>query len=226
MAGEVREPERNLPRALIGATLLIIALYLTINAVYFYAVPVEKMRGAIRVSELATTALFGRETSAWITAIITVSILGALNVTSMIGPRVSHAMARDGLFFHSLARVHPRFSTPSNAIVLQALWVSVLVLTGTFGTLLSYVSVVIGLFSALTVGSLLVLRVKRPDLHRPYKIWGYPWVPWFFILANIAIAASILWEKPIDALRGFGIVALGFPAYVFWKGRSKEPGRA
>jgi APA family basic amino acid/polyamine antiporter len=226
MAGEVREPERNLPRALIGATLLVMALYLAINTVYFYAVPVEKMQGTIRVSELATTALFGHETSAWITAIITVSILGALNVTSMIGPRVSHAMARDGLFFHGLARVHPRFSTPSNAIVLQALWVSVLVLTGTFGTLLSYVSVVIGLFSALTVGSLLVLRVKRPDLHRPYRIWGYPWVPWFFILANIGIAASILWEKPIDALRGFGIVALGVPAYLFWKGRSKEPVRA
>ena len=226
MAGEVREPEKNLPRALIRAVLLVIVLYLAINAVYFYAVPVEKMRGTIRVSELATTALFGKQTSAWITAIITVSILGAVNVTTMIGPRVYYAMARDGLFFESLSRVHPRFYTPSNAIVFQALWVSVLILTGTFGTLLSYVSVVIAIFSALTVGSLLVLRVKRPDLKRPYKIWGYPWVPSLFILANLGIALATLWEKPLDALRGMGIVALGVPAYFFWKNRLQSKSKA
>jgi basic amino acid/polyamine antiporter, APA family len=221
MAGEVREPEKNLPRALIRAVLLVIALYMAINAVYFYAMPVDKMQGQIRVSELATTALFGRQTSAWITAIITVSILGALNVTTMIGPRVYYAMARDGLFFRSLSRVHPRFRTPSNAIILQAVWVSVLIITGTFGALLNYVSVIIGLFSSLTVGSLLVLRMKRPDLHRPYKIPGYPWVPWVFILANLAITAAILWEKPIDALRGFVIVGLGIPAYFYWQ-RAKK----
>jgi basic amino acid/polyamine antiporter, APA family len=222
MAGEVREPEKNLPRALARATFLVMLLYLAINAVYFYAVPVEKMRGTIRVSELATTALFGYQTSAWITAIITVSILGAVNVTTMIGPRVYHAMARDGLFFARLARVHPSFYTPANAIVLQALWISVLILTGTFGTLLNYVSVVIGLFSSLTVGSLLVLRVKRPELDRPYKIWGYPWVPWLFITANLGIALAILWEKPLDALRGMGIVALGIPAYLFWQNQLKK----
>ncbi len=222
MSGEVKDPEKNLPKALLRANLLVIFLYLAINAVYFYAVPVEKMRGAIRVSELATTALFGYQTSAWITAIITVSILGALNVTTMIGPRVYHAMARDGLFFESLTRVHPHFSTPSNAIVIQALWASVLILTGTFGTLLSYVSVVIALFSTLTVGSLMVLRTKRPELKRPYKIWGYPWVPILFILANLGIGLATLWEKPFDALRGFGIVALGVPAYFFWKNRTRD----
>jgi APA family basic amino acid/polyamine antiporter len=221
MAGEVREPEKNLPRALIRAVLLVTLLYLAINAINFYDVPAAKMQGTIRVSELATSALFGYQTSAWITAIITVSILGAVNVTSMIGPRVYFAMARDGLFFASLARVHPKFHTPSNAILFQALWVSLLILTGTFGTLLSYVSVIIGLFSALTVGSLLVLRVKRPELPRPYKIRGYPWVPWLFILANLSIAAAILWEKPFDALRGFVIVALGVPAYFFWQNRKQ-----
>ena len=222
MAGEVREPEKNLPRALVRGVFLVTVLYLAINAIYFYAVPVEKMQGQVRVSELATTALFGYQTSAWITAIITVSILGAVNVTTMIGPRIYYAMARDGLFFQGLARVHPRFHTPSNAIVFQAAWISVLILSGTFGTLLSYVSVIIGIFSVLTVGSLLVLRVQRPDLKRPYKIWGYPWVPWLFILANLGITASILWEKPIDALRGFAIVALGVPAYFFWRKRPKK----
>jgi APA family basic amino acid/polyamine antiporter len=222
MAGEVREPEKNLPRALIRAVLLVTMLYLAINVVYIYAIPVEQMQGKIRVSELATTAMFGYQTSALITAIITVSILGAVNVTTMIGPRVYYAMARDGLFFANLARVHPRFHTPSSAIVFQALWVSILILTGTFGTLLSYVSVIIGLFSALTVGALLVLRVRQPELPRPYKIRGYPWVPWLFILANLCIAAAILWEKPFDALRGFVIVALGVPAYFFWKNRTRK----
>jgi APA family basic amino acid/polyamine antiporter len=222
MAGEVREPEKNLPRALIRGVLIVTVLYMAINAVYIYAVPVAQMQGKIRVSELATTALFGYQTSALITAIITVSILGAVNVTSMIGPRIYYAMARDGLFFERLARVHPRFHTPSNAIVFQAAWVSILILTGTFGTLLSYVSVIIGLFSALTVGSLLVLRVKRPELKRPYKIPGYPWVPWLFILANLGIAVATLWESPLDALRGFVIVAFGVPAYFFWKRTSPE----
>ena len=222
MAGEVKEPDKNLPRALLWANMLIILLYLAINAVYFYAVPVEKMQGAIRVSEVATTALFGHQTSAWITAIITVSILGSLNVTVMLGPRIYYAMARDGLFFASLTRVHPRFHTPANAIIVQALWSSVLVLTGTFGTLLNYVTVVIALLSTLTVGSLMVLRAKRPELKRPYKIWGYPVVPLLFILANLGIGLATLWEKPFDAVRGFGIVALGIPAYFFWKQRTKK----
>lgn len=225
MAGEVKEPEKNLPRALLWANLLIILLYLAINAVYFYAVPVEKMQGAIRVSEVATTALFGYQTSAWITAIITVSILGALNVTIMIGPRIYYAMAQDGLFFESLARVHPRFSTPSNAIMIQALWSSVLIFTGTFNFLLNYVSVIIALLSTLTVGALMVLRVNRPELRRPYEIWGYPLVPLLFVLANLGIGLATLWEKPSDALRGFGIVALGIPAYFLWsRSKSSDPG--
>jgi len=202
--------------ALLWANLLVVVLYIAINAVYFYAVPVEKMQGTIRVSELATTALFGRRTSAWITAIITVSILGSLNVTVMIGPRIYYAMAKDGLFFQGLTRVHPRFSTPSNAIVLQALWSCVLILTGTFHFLLNYVSVIITVFSGLTVGALLVLRTKRPELKRPYKIWGYPLVPVLFILVILGIALATLKEKPMDALRGLGIVVLGVPAYFFW----------
>jgi APA family basic amino acid/polyamine antiporter len=221
MAGEVKQPERNLPRALLWATLLVILLYLAINAVYFYAVPVDKMQGAIRVSEVATTALFGYQTSAWITAMITISILGALNVTVMIGPRIYFAMAQDGLFFHNLTRVHPRFYTPSNAVIVQALWSSLLILTGTFNFLLNYVSVIIAIFSALTVGAVLILRMKRPELKRPYEVWGYPLVPLLFVLANLGIALATLREKPLDALWGVAIVGLGVPAYLFWS-RSKS----
>jgi APA family basic amino acid/polyamine antiporter len=217
IAGEVQQPERNLPRALLMGNLIVIALYLAINMVYIYAVPVTEMKGALRVSEVATTALFGRQTSAWITAIITVSVLGALNVVTMLGPRIYYAMARDGVFFKGLARVHPTFGTPMSAIVLQAIWASFLILTGTFGTLFTFVSVIITLFSALTIGSVIVLRWKRPDLNRPYKLWGYPVVPILFILAHLWIVWGSLTHKPVESLWGLIIVSLGIPAYFYWR---------
>src|SRR5262245_61995319 len=222
IAGEVKEPERNLPRALLWANLIVIALYLAVNIVYIYGVPVSEMKGALRVSEVATTALFGHRTSAWITAMITVSILGALNVVTMIGPRVYYAMARDGLFFRRLTRIHPSYGTPTNAIVLQAIWASLLILTETFGALFTYVSVIITLFSALTVGSVIVLRRKRPELKRPYKLWGYPIVPILFVLAHAWIVWGSLVQNPGDSLRGVIIVSLGIPAYLMWQNRLKR----
>jgi APA family basic amino acid/polyamine antiporter len=222
IAGEVKEPERNLPRALLLANLIVIVLYLAINVVYIYGIPVTEMKGVLRVSEAATTALFGYQTSAWITALITVSILGALNAVTMLGPRIYYAMARDGIFFKSLARVHPTFGTPANAIVLQGLWACLLIVTGTFGALFTYVSVIITLFSALTVGSVVVLRWKRPDLKRPYRVKGYPAVPLLFIAAHLWIVWGSLTEKPLDSLLGLIIVLLGVPAYFFWRGRSQR----
>jgi basic amino acid/polyamine antiporter, APA family len=224
IAGEVKDPERNLPRALLWANAIVITLYLAVNVVYIYGVPVTEMKGALRVSEVATTALFGYQTSAWITAIITVSILGALNVVTMIGPRIYYAMAQDGVFFKRLTRVHPTFGTPTNAIILQAIWACLLILTGTFGTLFTYVSVIITLFSALTVGSVIVLRWKRPELKRPYKLWGYPIVPILFILAHLWIVWGSVVEKPRDSLIGVFIVALGIPAYLLWRNRVEKRG--
>ena len=222
IAGEVREPERNLPRALFMGNLIVIGLYLAVNMVYIYGVPVTEMKGALRVSEVATTALFSYQTSAWITAIITVSVLGALNVVTMLGPRIYYAMARDGVFFKSLARVHPTFGTPVGAIALQAIWACFLIVTGTFGTLFTFVSVIITLFSALTIGSVIVLRWKRPELERPYKLWGYPIVPVIFILAHLWIVWGSLAQKPVESLWGLVIVGLGIPAYLFWRGRTAE----
>lgn len=222
IAGEVKDPEKNLPRALLWANLIVIALYLAINVVYIYGVRVTEMKGALRVSEVATTALFGYQTSAWITGIITLSILGALNVVTMIGPRIYYAMAQDGLFFKRLTRVHPTFGTPTSAIILQAIWSCLLILTGTFGTLFTYVSVIIVLFSALTVGSVMVLRWKKPELARPYKLWGYPIVPILFVLAHLWIVWGSLVENPWDSLRGVIIVGLGVPAYLIWQNRLKR----
>ncbi len=220
IAGEVKDPDKNLPRALIYGVLIVIALYLAINAVYIYAVPVTEMKGALRMSEVATTALFGVKTSAWITGIITISILGALNVVTMIGPRIYYAMAKDGVFFHQLTYVHPTFGTPTKAILLQALWSCLLILTNTWGTLFTYVSVVITLFSAFTVGSVIVLRLKRPELKRPYRLWGYPLVPILFILVHLWIVWGSVTEKPKETLIGLAIVCLGIPAYLIWRKRA------
>jgi APA family basic amino acid/polyamine antiporter len=217
IAGEVKDPERNLPRALLYGVLIVTALYLAINAVYIYAVPVTQMKGALRMSEVATTALFGYKTSAWITAIITISILGALNAVTMIGPRIYYAMAKDGVFFQRLTYVHPTFGTPTKAIMVQALWSCLLILTNTWGTLFTYVSVVITLFSAFTVGAVIVLRYKRPDLKRPYKLWGYPVVPLLFVLIHLWIVWGSVTEKPFESLVGVFIVALGIPVYLLWK---------
>ena len=223
IAGEVRDPEKNLPRALLFGVLIVMALYLAVNAVYIYAVPVTEMKGALRMSEVATTALFGYQTSAWITGIITISILGALNVVTMIGPRIYYAMARDGVFFKGLTRVHPTFGTPTNAIILQAVWACFLLLTNTWGTLFTYVSVVITLFSAFTVGAVIVLRFKRPDLPRPYKIWGYPIVPILFIAIHLWIVWGSVTQKPFESLVGLFIVSLGIPAYLIWRSRNQQP---
>ena len=222
IAGEVKNPAENLPRALMYGVLLVTALYLAINAVYIYAVPVHEMKGALRMSEVATTALFGYKTSALITAVITISILGALNVVTMIGPRIYYAMAKDGVFFQRLTYVHPVFGTPTKAIVLQALWSCLLILTNTWGTLFTYVSVVITLFSAFTIGSVIVLRWKRPDLERPYKVWGYPIVPLLFVLVHLWIVWGSVTEKPKESLIGLAIVCLGIPAYLLWRTRSQR----
>jgi APA family basic amino acid/polyamine antiporter len=223
IAGEVQNPERNLPRALLWANLIVIALYLAVNTVYIYAVPVTEMKGALRVSEVATTALFGYQTSVWITAVITISILGALNVVTMLGPRIYYAMARDGVFFKGLAKVHPTFNTPMNAIILQCVWACFLLVTGTFGTLFTYVSVIITLFSAFTVGSVIVLRYKRPDLPRPYKLWGYPVVPLLFIAIHLWIVWGSVTQNPFESLMGLFIVCLGIPAYLIWRSRMQQP---
>ena len=222
IAGEVKNPDRNLPLALFWATIIVTLLYLAVNAVYIFAVPVTEMKGAARMSEEATTALFGYKTSAWITAIITVSILGALNVVTMIGPRIYYAMAQDGAFFKGLTHIHPTFGTPINAILLQAVWACLLLLTDTWGTLFTYVSVVITLFSAFTVGSVIVLRFKRPELKRPYKLWGYPVVPILFIAIHLWIVWGSVKERPHDSLIGLFIVCLGIPAYLIWTSRSRK----
>lgn len=220
ISGEIKDPQRNFPRALIVGTLTITVLYLLVNIVYFLALPLDEMTGVIRVAEKAGTALFGGSATAMLAVAVLISTFGALNGTILVGPRIYFAMARDNLFFKKAANVHPRFRTPGAAIILQATWACVLTLSGTFEQLLTFVMFVSILFWVAGAASLFTLRKKRPDLPRPFKTWGYPVVPLLFIAASVGILLNTLLEKPVESLAGLALTALGIPLYLYWK-RSK-----
>jgi APA family basic amino acid/polyamine antiporter len=215
-AGEIKNPGRNLPLSLIFGTLGITALYVVVNYVYLYALPLNQLVGVVRVAEKAATALFGGIAPSLISAAVVISTFGALNGTIFTGPRVYYAMAKDKLFFKRVADVHPHFRTPGFSIFTQAVWACLLTLTGTFEQIFTYVTFAALIFYIAGAASIFTLRKKFPDLPRPYKSWGYPWVPVIFIVAITVLLINTLINKPVESLAGLGIVALGLPAYYYW----------
>ncbi len=218
-AGEIRQPQRLLPRALLTGALLVTALYLAVNLVYFRALPVQAMAGQVRVAELAAVALFGHSGARVLVALILVSILGSLNGSILTGPRIYFAMARDGLFFRKAGVVHPRHGTPGRAIVLQGIWASLLALSGTFAQLFTFVMFVSIIFWIAAAGAVIRLRRTRPDLPRPFRVPGYPWVPVLFMVASGGVLLSTLLESPVESLAGAGLTLLGIPVYRWWRRR-------
>ena len=217
VAGEIKKPSRNLPLALITGTMGITVLYVLINYLYLYALPIPEAVGVVRIAEKATTALFGASTGALISAAVIISAFGALNGSILTGPRVYYAMAKDGLFFRNVSRIHPRFRTPGIAILIQAIWASLLTLVGTFEQIFTFAMFIAIVFWIGATASVFTLRKKLPDLPRPYKTWGYPVVPALFILASLGILLNTLLEKPVEALAGIILTALGIPVYYYWK---------
>jgi len=217
VAGEIKKPSRNLPLALIIGTLGITVLYVLTNYIYLYALPIPEVKGFVRIAEKATSALFGSSTGALISAAVIISTFGALNGSILTGPRVYYAMAKDKLFFQRVSQVHPRFRTPGFAILIQALWASLLTLAGTFEQIFTFAMFMAIVFWIAATASVFTLRKKLPDLPRPYKTWGYPVVPALFILASLGILLNTLLEKPAEALAGIILTALGIPVYYYWK---------
>jgi len=217
IASEVRHPEKTLPRALLAGTLITIAVYLLLNMLYVYAVPLTALRGVVQVGELTAATLFGAK-AAWVIALlIALSVASAFNVMILTGGWIYFAMAKDGVFFQSAAQLHPRFHVPGQALLLQAVWTSVLILSGTFEQLLTYATVVLVGFSALTVGALFILRRQRPELPRPYRVWGYPWLPAFYVVGSVGIVLNALWERPLECFLGLFLCAAGVPVYYWWQ---------
>jgi APA family basic amino acid/polyamine antiporter len=219
VAGEIKNPKRNLTYALILGTLGITVLYILTNTVYFLALPIDQMSGVIRVAEKASTALFGGAAATFLTAAILVSILGALHGAIFAGSRVYYAMAKDDLFFKKIGKVHPRFKTPANAIFLQGLWACFLTLTGTFEQLITFVMFMGILFWIAAAASVFTLRKKQPHILRPYKTWGYPVVPMIFIIALSGVLVSTLISRPVESLAGLILTGLGIPIYYIWMRR-------
>lgn len=225
VAGEIKNPRRNLPLALILGTLGITFLYVLVNYIYLYALPVHETIGVVRIAEKATGALFGSSTGAFISVLVMVSVFGSLNGSILVGPRVYYAMAKDGLFFRKVAHVHPRFRTPGFSILLQGIWASMLTLLGTFEQIFTFTMFIAIAFWVAATASVFTLRKKRPDLPRPYKTWGYPIVPAVFITASCGILLNTLLEKPVEALAGLLLTVLGIPVYFYWR-RSLKSGNS
>jgi len=214
-AEETKEPRSTLPRALIIGTLVVTGCYVLLNAVYLYVLPLETVATSDRVAADAADAVFGRGGGVAMSALVVFSSFGALSGIVLAGPRVYFAMARDGVLFGWLGQVHPKYRTPHRAIVLQAIWASVLVLTGSYRALFTRVIYTEWIFFGLMALGLIMLR-RRPDVSRAYEIWGYPWVPGIFALSAFAIVANQVASQPLESLMGLGLVLVGLPVYLIW----------
>lgn len=221
-AGEMRNPGRNLPVGLIAGCAVIMALYLGLNVVYLRALPLDAMAATPRIGETAAAALFGGWGGRAVAAAVVVSTFGCLSSTILYSSRIYLAMARDGVFFRSLAAVHPRFKTPGRSLWAQSGWAVLLTVSGTYEQLYTYVVFAAIVFHVAAGAAVFVLRKKHPGAPRPYRVWGYPWVPALFIAATLILVANTLWEKPAESLWGLGLVALGLPAYAWWRRRATE----
>ena len=219
VASEIKNVKKNLPISLILGISLTGLIYLAINYYYVHSLPIPEMVGVERIGEKATSFMFGPDVGKIMSALILVSIFGCLSATVIFGPRIFYAMAEDRLFFRSFARVHPRHNSPHVAIIGQGIWSGLLCLTGTYEQLYTYVVFVLLLFYIATAIGVFILRSKRPHAERPYKVWGYPFVPVLFALAMFWIMMNTFFEKPVEAFFGIILVLTGVPIYVFWRKR-------
>src|SRR5213080_2738059 len=222
VGGEVRDPERNLPRALVAGTVAIIAIYLLVNAAYLYLLPLGHMARSPLVAADAAQAVLGRIGVGAVTVVVMLATFSTLVGSILTAPRIFFAMADDGLFFRAIAKVHPQYQTPSAAIVLTACLGIGFVLIRTFEQLADQFVVAIFPFYALAAAAVFVLRRRRPDLRRPVRVLGYPVVPWLFVLASFLILGNALWAHPRETGFAFLIILLGVPVYFWWTRRRRS----
>ncbi len=221
VAEEVRDPVHNVPRALLIGTGATIALYVALNALYLRVVPQDQFLGRIGVGEIAAEHLFGSFAGVLFAVVAVVIILSSLSAMTTAGPRIYFAMARDNAFVPAAAYIHPRYRTPAIAIIAQAIWSSLLVLSGTFDQLLTYTVFGVMLFSGLAVLSLFVVR-RTSRQAAVFRAWGYPWAPAIFCLVGFAIVVNTIIEQSGPALAGVVVMLAGIPIYWWMKSKSKK----
>jgi APA family basic amino acid/polyamine antiporter len=215
-AGEIKDPQRTVPRALLFGLLLLTAIYVIVNVAYLYALSIGEMQGVTRIAERAATALVGPAGATFIALTVIVSTFGNNAAAILAGSRLLFAMASDRVFIPAAARVHPRYRTPHVAIVGLTVWAALLALSGTYEQLFTYVMFASILFNVAAGLALFRLRRTMPERARPYRTWGYPVVPLLFVAASTAFVVNTLMERPVESLAGLGLLALGLPAYWSW----------
>ncbi len=218
VASEVNNPQRNLPRALVGGTCAVIAIYLLANMAYFHVLTAAEVGSSARVAAEMMRRILGDPGAAAVSIAAMISIFAALNGSILTGSRVPYAAARDGLFFKAVGRVNAQYHTPAVSIMVLSGWSAVLVLSGSYEQLFTCVIFASWILYGMTAAAVIVLRRKRPDLPRPYKTWGYPWVPATQSLVALeALIISTLMDSPRESLIGIGLIVLGLPFYFYWK---------
>jgi len=214
LGAEIKNPSRNLPGSLIYGTLIVMVLYLGINILYVYGINPEEMKGVISVGGLAMGNLFGKSAEVLFSILISFALFSSLSAFIIIGPRVYYSMAKDGLFFKSAARIHKKFQVPSNSILLQCLIAVILVLSGTFEQVLTYMGFALGIFPVLTIMGVWRLRKRNPDA---FRIKGFPVPQIIYISAGILILALSFLERPLESSIALLTVFIGIPVYFIFK---------
>jgi APA family basic amino acid/polyamine antiporter len=221
VAGEIKEPRRNVPLSMLLGIVVVGLIYLALNAMYLYAMPVAEIAKHDTIAHAAAAAMFSPATAVWLSAMIALSCFSAAASCTLSGARVYLAMAQDGAFFKSMAQIHPKWRTPAFSLIGQAVWAGLLTLSGRYDQLYTYVMFMMVFSYTLTVIGMFILRWKRPDIPRPYRCTGYPWVPAIYVLISGAWTLNTIITRPKEALVGTIIVLVGVPGYLYWKRSGK-----
>jgi APA family basic amino acid/polyamine antiporter len=221
VAGEVKDPRRNVPLAMVLGVLAVGAIYLAMNMTYVYAMPLNEIAKYETIAHAAATRLFSPAAAVWLSAMIAISCFSAAAACTLSGSRVYLAMAQDGVFFRRMAVIHPRWRTPAFSLIGQGIWAAVLTMSGRYDQLYTYVIFGMVLSYTLTVLGLFVLRWKRPDVPRPYRCTGYPWLPAIYILVGVTWTLNTIIQRPTEAFGSAAIVLVGVPGFLYWKRKSR-----
>jgi APA family basic amino acid/polyamine antiporter len=222
VSSEVREPQRNLPLALIGGTAGVMVIYLLTNTAYFHVLSPHEVGSSTRVAAEMMQRVMGAPGAAAVSIAAMISIFAALNGSILTGGRVPYAAARQGYFFAPIARVNQKYRTPGVSIWALSIWAALLVLSGRYEQLFTYVIFSSWILYAMTAAAVIVLRKKQPGLLRPYRTLGYPWVPAVFVLVALILIIATLLDSPRESLMGIGLILLGVPFYFYWKKHRKN----
>jgi basic amino acid/polyamine antiporter, APA family len=219
VGSEVENPQKNFPRALVGGVCFVAVIYLLFSAACLKVLPFESVAASPHIASDVVQTIAGPLAATWITIAMAISALGSMNSSVLSGARVGYAMARDGIFFEIVGGIHPKFRTPGRSLIFQGILASLMALTGTFEELTNLFIFAGWIFYGFAVVALFRMRKTEPDLPRPYRCWGYPWVPGLFVAGALALTFNIWLERPGRSTIGLLLILAGLPFYKRWSSR-------